>query len=372
MSQIINQLATIQVSDDVLKHLDINNLYESFHDKYRKLDDLKKFRSDYEQKGAVMRWWHNDKLRDAQLDSAEVQAEFSKTLGQLMMLGIMQSRRLTEQQGQLNEQQKKLQSQANGIAEQADVLQRQHVKLAQQSHQLENLVHDYFALKGLTEEGAQKLIAIANEVRTTKESMLFEVDQYSQDMQVRCADALDRLQAFSAEADARIQQAQDKNQQAVNAAQQQMHEALGAQEANLKQLFDSTLRPVNQSLDAMAQSQRDAQALHQSRHAALQGEFAALAVSSQQQLSEQHAQVRAMEQQARTLEAQAGSLASELSSTRSEVHGCQQHQQAQQQLTAALQRDLNQSLARVRYLAAGLSVSMLGLVGVIGYLVKLA
>lgn len=92
MSQIINELATIEVSNEVLQQLDVGGIYQSFSKNYRKLDDLKNFRTEYEKKNWLMRWWHNDKLRDAQLDSAEVQAEFSKTIGQLMMISIMQSK----------------------------------------------------------------------------------------------------------------------------------------------------------------------------------------------------------------------------------------------------------------------------------------
>ena len=144
MSQIINQLATIELSDEVLQGLDIGSIYQNFNKNYRNLDSLKNFKTEYEKKNAVMRWWHNDKLQDAQLNSAEVQAEFSKTIGQLMMLSIMQSKKLSEQQTQLNEQQGKLKSQADGIAEHAGELQNQHQVLAEQSEKLETLVHEYF------------------------------------------------------------------------------------------------------------------------------------------------------------------------------------------------------------------------------------
>lgn len=174
MNEILNELATIEVSSEVLQQMELDKIYESFRSNYQKLDGLKNFRESYEKKGRLMRWWHNDKLRDAQLDSAEVQAEFSKTIGQLMMLSIMQSKELTEQQTQINAQQGKLKRQADGIEQNAEQLQQQHTTLAEQSAKLETLVHEYFALKGLTEEGAQKLIDIANDIKATKSSMLDE------------------------------------------------------------------------------------------------------------------------------------------------------------------------------------------------------
>lgn len=172
MTQILNDLARIDFSDDILERLDLTGIYDSFRKNYRKLDDLKNARSEHEERNALMRWWHSDKLQEAQLDSAEVQAEFSKTIGQLMLISIMQSKKLVEQQTQLNAQQGKLKAQAEGIAQQASELQLQHHRLADQSIKLERLVHEYFELKGLTEEGAARLIEIATEVKSTKEDML--------------------------------------------------------------------------------------------------------------------------------------------------------------------------------------------------------
>jgi hypothetical protein len=92
MTQIINELATIEVSEEMLQQLDIDRIYQSFSENYRKLDNLKNTRSAHEDRSWIGRWWNSDELRDAQLDSAEVQAEFSKAIGQLMVISIMQSR----------------------------------------------------------------------------------------------------------------------------------------------------------------------------------------------------------------------------------------------------------------------------------------
>jgi archaellum component FlaC len=193
MSRIIQELATINVSDDIINGLDLDGIYQSFSKNYRKLDDLKKFRSEHEQRNALMQWWHSDKLQNAQLNSAEVQAEFSKTIGQLMMISIMQSKKLTEQQSQLNDQQGILKTQADGIWTQAAKLQQQHQVLSQQSADLERLVKDYFALKGLTEQGAQRLIEIAAEIRSTKQSMLDEFAGRTQQVEAVCTAVTDEL-----------------------------------------------------------------------------------------------------------------------------------------------------------------------------------
>lgn len=282
MTQIINQLAEIEVSNEVLQQLDVAGIYQSFSANYRKLDDLKNFRSEYEKKNRLMRWWHNDKLRDAQLDSAEVQSEFSKTIGQLMMISIMQSKRLAEQQTQLNEQQgrlkaqadgiaehagelqrqhqvlaeqsAKLQDQADGIAEHTDELQKQHQVLSEQSRKLENLVHEYFALKGLTEEGAQKLVDIARDVKATKSEMLHEFDVRSKGVDALCADVSSGMATLSMQVGEQIRASAQLTHAELASVQRETREALETSEASLHAHTKASQDALNEGMDRLAES----------------------------------------------------------------------------------------------------------------------
>lgn len=195
MTNLINQLAEIDVQRNLPAEIDINNIARTFTSNFRKLDDFKNFRSDYEKKNALARWWHNDKLKNAQLDSIEVQAEFSKTVGQLIAISIMQSKELTNQQSSLNQQQLKLQGQANGIAIQAESLQQQQTRLAEQSDKLEKLVREYFELKGLTQDGAKKLIEMAREIKQTKEELIRDFSKNTEQIASSFADAKDSFRA---------------------------------------------------------------------------------------------------------------------------------------------------------------------------------
>lgn len=219
MSQIINELATIEISNEVLQNLDIGNIYRNFNNNYRRLDDLKNFRTDYEKQNFLKRYWHSDKLRDAQLDSAEVQAEYAKTIGQLMLLSVLQSKKLSEQQNVLNEQQDKLKSQADGIAKQAGELQSQHRALAEQSAKLETLVHEYFELKGLTEDGAQKLISIAMEVKATKDGMLQDFNKRAKNVEMLCGEVIKQMESVSAHVNAQLNENSEQTRSIIQAAQ---------------------------------------------------------------------------------------------------------------------------------------------------------
>jgi DNA repair exonuclease SbcCD ATPase subunit len=255
MSQLLNSLATIEVSQEIVKQLDLESIYSNFSKNYRKLDDLKDFRSEYEKKNKLMRWWHNDKLRGAQLDSAEVQAEFSKTIGQLLMISIMQSKKLAEQQNQLNQQQGALKEQADGIAMHTQELQVQHRTLAEQSERLETLVREYFELKGLTEDGAQKLIQIAKEIKSAKEGMQQEFAQRAADMEMAQSAAAAQLQAACADITTQLRTHADKMEADLSLLEYETKQTLVKSEGSLRAEWSSsheTLRRDLQDADRLA------------------------------------------------------------------------------------------------------------------------
>lgn len=251
MSQIINELATIEISNDTVQQLDLAGIYASFSQNYKKLDELKGFRLDYEQKNRLIRWWHNDKLLDAQLDSAEVQAEFSKTIGQLMMISIMQSKKITEQQALLQEQQHKLKVQANGIADHASTLQEQHRKLADQSTELKNLVEEYIELKGLTEDGTKRLVAIAKEIKATKESLVQHVDERTQVLQAQYSSVVADMHALATEL-------QEQTQLCMTG----LRENKASQQAQNALLESSLSRHASQAAQFAAEYHADIDKLH--------------------------------------------------------------------------------------------------------------
>lgn len=171
MSDIIEKMALIKVPNDFLQRIDVGSVIERMHRNFRKLDSLKDFRGEHEKRNAFMRWWDNDKLEDAQLDAQELQAEFSKSLSQLMMIVLLQSQRIASQQAQITAQQKSLSEQADGLAEQTGSLAKQQDALKEQAEALEALVTNYVALRGLTEDGARKLMEVATDVKNAREHL---------------------------------------------------------------------------------------------------------------------------------------------------------------------------------------------------------
>ncbi|MGP3591693.1 hypothetical protein [Vagococcus sp. WN89Y] len=207
-TQLIESMATMTVSKEMLEQVDIHNLLNAFTQDYEKLDDLKKFRQRHEDRNAFSRWWNNDELESAQLNAAELQASFSKKLGQLMVISIAQSQQLNQQQAELAEQQQTIKSQTAQLARNDKKLEGQHQRLEEQNQELEKLVREYFALKGLTDKGAKKLIEIAQAVQQTRDDLLDQFDKRMALMNETCKlvdAAMERLKKEQARLQANFQ-----------------------------------------------------------------------------------------------------------------------------------------------------------------------
>lgn len=178
---IISEMSQVTLSDDLLKQVNMKELIEEFQSNDKKLGDFQKTRDAYEKRGFRKKIWDvisfDNTMENAQLSATEVQAKFSKTLGQLMVVNVALSRHLHQQQEQLAIQQGIIKNQTEQIELQTHEIEKQHEVLAKQNSDLEKLVNDYFELRGLTQDGAKKLISIANEIQHTRDDLLESMEK---------------------------------------------------------------------------------------------------------------------------------------------------------------------------------------------------
>ncbi len=180
MTNIIRNMSQVDVSDELLQQIDMKDLFDSFKKNYDKLGEFKNTRDQYEQRGVGKKLWDaisfNKIMENAQLDATEIQGEFSKILGQLTVVNIALSKQLNNQQEQLLKQQNIIEKQTAEIKSQTKLLNEQQNELESQNQELDKLIREYFELKGLTQEGAKKLITIAREIENTKNKLVKEVE----------------------------------------------------------------------------------------------------------------------------------------------------------------------------------------------------
>lgn len=176
MADIIEKLAQLDVPKELLGNVDVDEVLNRFRRIFRQLDDLKKFRTEHEQRNVVMRWLNSDQLETAQLNAQQIQAEFSKTLGQLMVISMFQARKLESQQGQLLTQQGEIKKLSESIDRHTAALADEHAKLFEQGEEVKRLVKDSFDIQ-YTLDTERKLIAIALQVTKSKDDLVAAFDQ---------------------------------------------------------------------------------------------------------------------------------------------------------------------------------------------------
>lgn len=238
-SQLVKTMATMTVTSDMLEKIDIKSLLSEFSSDYDKLDNLKKFRERHEERNPVSRWWNNDELETAQLNAAELQASFSKKLGQLMVISIAQSQQLNKQQSELAQQQQTIKEQTQKLARNDEQLRGQHQHLEEQNKELEELFRNYLSLRGLTENGAKKLIEVAQQIQGTRNELIGHFDQNISSMN-QCVEQISDevrdsqnavLQSLN-EQDRRIEQSESEQQQLFH----DLHQQCEVQKEELSQI----------------------------------------------------------------------------------------------------------------------------------------
>lgn len=216
MSKVIAQLASTVPSNDLLARIDIAEVYEKFHSTFKRLDDFKRVRDEHEQRNFLGRLFHRGELKNAQLDAQEVQAEFSKTLAQLMVISSLQAQQLTEQQGQLADQQKTLDAKAEELVRQNTRLEQHQAVIKHQAAGLRQYVTDLLKVQGLTDEHGEMLISIAKEVMETRDRLLADFDNRMQQMQGVLEEQQQLLREVLDEKASTLEQRLMKVQQAVD------------------------------------------------------------------------------------------------------------------------------------------------------------
>jgi len=172
MTDLIHDFAKIEMPRDLLDQINIKEVLSEFKARFNRLGDLKRARNAHEERNWFARKWYQDEMDGAQLDAQELQADFAKSLAQLMVISLLQSQRLEQQQRQIGLQQDQIAEQTREIEQQTKEISAQQRVLEKQATDLRDLVEKYFELRGLTQEGAKKLIAIAEEVKSTRDDLL--------------------------------------------------------------------------------------------------------------------------------------------------------------------------------------------------------
>lgn len=325
MTDMIARLADVKPPAELLLQVDMAEIFEKFHTTFKRLDDFKNVRDRHEQRGFLGRLFNGKELKEAQLDAQELQAEFSKTLAQLMVISTVQSQQLVEQQKQLGVQQKDLEEKADALASHTRQLETHQANIQQQAAELRRYVTNLLNVQGLTDEHAHRLIEIAEDVTSTRDRLIQQFDARMETIDasltqqsVATGKSIAELEEQLGTRLATFSHEQLERQILNEQTQAQLHEALASHtDEALAQLRSDTAS--EQELLRHEQEERHREALAQSRmqHQALQSEHEQLRQQLQSSLAlhEQRSATQLKEQNER-LTTQSSLLQAELQTLR--------------------------------------------------------
>ncbi len=240
MDDIVKQIAKADLSPDLLSKMDMSGLLEGFS-----LDDKPQDNAEHpqqpEDENAISGWW-----RSGDLEGAQLQASFSKKLGQLMVITIAQSQLLTQQQQTLQRQQAVIRKQANELEQANTAASQQQKALSSQQEALQKLVENYQTLKGFTQDSAKQLIATVNDGKSTRQAL--------QDVTLEHNQAISDLQSLQEE---ECQLVEDSVNRRIDLVDESLRAAIEDQEqllSDLQAYQESELRDLQDALD-MAKSE---------------------------------------------------------------------------------------------------------------------
>lgn len=336
MSKVIAQLASTVPSDDLLARIDIAEVYEKFHSTFKRLDDFKRVRDEHEQRNFLGRLFHRGELKNAQLDAQEVQAEFSKTLAQLMVISSLQAQQLTEQQRQLADQQKTLDAKAEELARQNTRLEQHQAVIKHQAAGLRQYVTDLLKVQGLTDEHGEMLISIAKEVMETRDRLLADFDNRMQQMRGGLEEQQQLLREVLDEQASTLEQRLTKLQQAVDSTLEQSLTAVerGLLDALNEQRREAASQTERLDADLVFQAQ-----LRDENHRDLE-----------RQLSELH---EVLAEQSQALLNERSELQQERAERQVEVHALRNEQKSGETRLRREQRRLMAGLCGLAFVCAG-------------------
>jgi hypothetical protein len=266
MSEIIKEMARIQLPQELLQQVDLSALVNKFNANHKRLGDFKDIRDSHESRGALKKIWDvftlDNTLENAQLDAVEVQAAFSHTIGQLMVLSILQSQYLESQQLQLSKQQESIKQQTTSIEKHNEILEKQHDDLAGKSIELKSLVDNFVALKGFTHAEVKKLLEIAQKVEGTE-------TQLRKDVEKTLSDALSQIGATEEQIKAELVKATELVRSTIAEAQAEIDKRLSSQLVDVGRQLASSNEKMSSIQDDFKLVQVDFEKRHEQVAAAL-------------------------------------------------------------------------------------------------------
>lgn len=273
MSEIISQIAQINVPQDVLQNADFDGIVNDFRRHFRRLDDFQRIHGPVGMHDSLQPLWQAIASGDRPDTSDLEVSALSKTLGQLIVLSVVQSQQLQRQQDALGSQQTATRTLQQKVKQAHTLLAEHQQAQGVHSGEMQQVMHQLLDVRNELVATTQRVTEAMQDTRKTREELQAQLQQALTEATARVDTACEWVQTIAAAQTVKV----DTLRNAVRAdtdARDQAEKLLADDLSLMQRQLDHEHRRVEDMTDLLSQH-RVAQDALQSRLNALTDERAA-------------------------------------------------------------------------------------------------
>lgn len=282
MSEIISQIAQINVPQDVLQNADFDGIVNDFRRHFRRLDDFQRLHGPVGTHDSLQPLWQAIASGDRPDTSDLEVSALSKTLGQLIVLSVVQSQQLQRQQDALGSQQTATRTLQQKVKQAHTLLAEHQQAQGVHSGEMQQVMHQLLDVRNELVATTQRVTEATQDTRKTREALQAQLQQALTEATARVDTACEWVQTIAAAQTVKV----DTLRNAVRAdtdARDQAEKLLADDLSLMQRQLDHEQRRVEDMTDLLSQH-RVAQDALQSRLNALTDERAAEQIRMQDRL----------------------------------------------------------------------------------------
>jgi chromosome segregation ATPase len=282
MSEIISQIAQINVPQDVLQNADFDGIVHDFRRHFRRLDDFQRLHGPVGTHDSLQPLWQAIASGDRPDTSDLEVSALAKTLGQLIVLSVVQSQQLQRQQDALGSQQTATRTLQQKVKQAHTLLAEHQQAQGMHSGEMQQVMHQLLDVRNELVATTQRVTEATQDTRKTREALQAQLQQALTEATARVDTACEWVQTIAAAQTVKV----DTLRNAVRAdtdARDQAEKLLADDLSLMQRQLDHEQRRVEDMTDLLSQH-RVAQDALQSRLNALTDERAAEQIRMQDRL----------------------------------------------------------------------------------------
>lgn len=198
MSEIISQIAQINVPQDVLQNADFDGIVNDFRRHFRRLDDFQRIHGPVGMHDSLQPLWQAIAAGDHRPGTSDLEVSaLSKTLGQLIVLSVVQSQQLQRQQDDLASQQATTRSLQQKLKQQQATLAEHHQAQGTHRGELQQVMLQLLELRNGLTASTQRITELGQEGHKTREELEAQIKQALVDATNRVDTACEWIQTIA-------------------------------------------------------------------------------------------------------------------------------------------------------------------------------